>query len=289
MRRLALVFLVLLAGVFVFAGCGGGDDERRRRREDSVELTQSKDLTIAMVTHGDGGSFWAVAKKGAEAGGQGHGRRAQVLGVQQRPRGAGAADRGRGHRGRRRPRGLRSRTRTRSATRSRPRSTPASRSSRSTRAPRSPPTLGAITHVGQTETIAGEGAGEKLKEAGATKLICVIHEQGNVGLNQRCEGAKKGFGGDGREPPGGRHDRRLDDADRDPVEARVRHVDRRRAGAQPGHRGRRARRGRGRELGGQGRHVRPLRRRHRRRSRTARSCSRSTSSSTSRATCRSSS
>ena len=56
--------------------------------------------------------------------------------------------------------------------------------------------LGAITHVGQTETIAGEGAGKKLKEAGVTKLICVIHEQGNVGLNQRCEGAKKGFGGD---------------------------------------------------------------------------------------------
>jgi simple sugar transport system substrate-binding protein len=56
--------------------------------------------------------------------------------------------------------------------------------------------LGAITHVGQTETIAGEGAGAKLKDAGATKLICIIHEQGNVGLNQRCEGAKKTFGGE---------------------------------------------------------------------------------------------
>jgi simple sugar transport system substrate-binding protein len=56
--------------------------------------------------------------------------------------------------------------------------------------------LGAITHVGQTETIAGEGAGAKLKEAGATKIICIIHEQGNVGLNQRCDGAKKGFGGE---------------------------------------------------------------------------------------------
>jgi simple sugar transport system substrate-binding protein len=56
--------------------------------------------------------------------------------------------------------------------------------------------LGAVTHVGQTETIAGEGAGAKLKEAGVTKLICVIHEQGNIGLNQRCDGAKKGFGGE---------------------------------------------------------------------------------------------
>ena len=56
--------------------------------------------------------------------------------------------------------------------------------------------LGAITHVGQTESIAGEGAGAKLKEEGATKVICIVHEQGNVGLNQRCEGAAKGFGGD---------------------------------------------------------------------------------------------
>src|SRR5215217_2104209 len=56
--------------------------------------------------------------------------------------------------------------------------------------------LGAITHVGQTETIAGAGAGKKFKDAGATKLLCVIHEQANIGLNQRCDGAKKGFGGE---------------------------------------------------------------------------------------------
>ena len=36
----------------------------------------------------------------------------------------------------------------------------------------------------------------KLKEAGGkTKLLCVIHEAGNIGLNQRCDGAKAGFGG----------------------------------------------------------------------------------------------
>jgi ABC-type sugar transport system substrate-binding protein len=64
MRRVALLFLVL-AGVFVFAGCGGGDDDGGGG-DDSVDLTQSQDVTIAMVTHGDGGSFWSVAKKGAE-------------------------------------------------------------------------------------------------------------------------------------------------------------------------------------------------------------------------------
>jgi simple sugar transport system substrate-binding protein len=50
--------------------------------------------------------------------------------------------------------------------------------------------------VGQTETVAGEGAGEQLADAGATKLLCVVHEQGNIGLEQRCEGAAETFGGD---------------------------------------------------------------------------------------------
>ncbi|GAA2887509.1 sugar ABC transporter substrate-binding protein [Streptosporangium fragile] len=55
--------------------------------------------------------------------------------------------------------------------------------------------FGAITHVGQSEDVAGRGAGEKLKAEGVTKLLCVIHEAGNVGLDQRCNGATKGLGG----------------------------------------------------------------------------------------------
>jgi simple sugar transport system substrate-binding protein len=54
--------------------------------------------------------------------------------------------------------------------------------------------FGALAHVGQEESIAGEQAGAKLKAAGKTKLLCVIHEAGNVGLTQRCDGATKGFG-----------------------------------------------------------------------------------------------
>jgi simple sugar transport system substrate-binding protein len=56
--------------------------------------------------------------------------------------------------------------------------------------------FGALAHVGQDETIAGEGAGEKMKAAGVTKAICVIQEAGNVGLEQRCAGFKQGLGGD---------------------------------------------------------------------------------------------
>ncbi|HEV2783619.1 MAG TPA: sugar ABC transporter substrate-binding protein [Actinophytocola sp.] len=54
--------------------------------------------------------------------------------------------------------------------------------------------LGALAHVGQEEDIAGQQAGEKLKAAGKTRLLCVIHEAGNVGLTQRCQGATRGFG-----------------------------------------------------------------------------------------------
>lgn len=56
--------------------------------------------------------------------------------------------------------------------------------------------FGALAHVGQDETIAGEGAGEKMKAAGVTKAICVIQEAGNIGLEQRCAGFKQGLGGD---------------------------------------------------------------------------------------------
>jgi simple sugar transport system substrate-binding protein len=55
--------------------------------------------------------------------------------------------------------------------------------------------FGALTHVGQEERIAGEGAGEQLADEGVTNLICVVHEAGNVGLEERCGGAEDTLGG----------------------------------------------------------------------------------------------
>jgi len=55
--------------------------------------------------------------------------------------------------------------------------------------------VGAIGHVGQSEEMAGTGAGKRLAAAGKHKLLCVIHEAGNIGDNQRCQGATTGFGG----------------------------------------------------------------------------------------------
>lgn len=53
---------------------------------------------------------------------------------------------------------------------------------------------GVITHVGQSEELAGERAGERLADDGYSKMLCVIHEQNNVGLQERCRGAATGFG-----------------------------------------------------------------------------------------------
>jgi len=55
--------------------------------------------------------------------------------------------------------------------------------------------FGAITHVGQSETIAGQAAGEELKAAGLQNVICVIQEAGNVGLEDRCKAAAESMGG----------------------------------------------------------------------------------------------
>lgn len=55
--------------------------------------------------------------------------------------------------------------------------------------------FGAMTHIGQSESLAGEAAGERFAEAGKTKMICVIHEAGNIGQEERCAGAEKAFGG----------------------------------------------------------------------------------------------
>jgi simple sugar transport system substrate-binding protein len=58
--------------------------------------------------------------------------------------------------------------------------------------------LGALTHVGQTEFIAGVGAGERLAEEGVDNALCINQEVGNVALDQRCAGFEKGLGGEVR-------------------------------------------------------------------------------------------
>jgi simple sugar transport system substrate-binding protein len=199
-RKLWVLALVLALAVFG-AACGtnennGGDDSSdSSKSSDQVDLTQGGDLTIAMVTHGDGGSFWAVAKKGAEDGAKAEGvtlkysesnndaqTQAQMIeaAVTEKVDGlaVSAPD----------PDAISG-----AVQKAVDAGIPVITLNSGVDAYKD---LGAITHVGQSEEIAGEGAGAKFKEVGGKKLLCIIHEQGNLGLNQRCEGAKKGFGGD---------------------------------------------------------------------------------------------
>jgi simple sugar transport system substrate-binding protein len=52
-----------------------------------------------------------------------------------------------------------------------------------------------MVHVGQTEDVAGQGAGKQFNSAGAKNLVVLIHEASNSGLQQRADGAKKTFKG----------------------------------------------------------------------------------------------
>src|SRR3954447_20183647 len=192
-RTLPFVLALALFG----AACGTADDSAKKndapKKTDNVDLTQGGDMTIAVVTHGDGGSFWSVAKKGAEDAGKDLGitvkysesnndaqAQAQLIEAAVTEKVDGLAV-------------------------SAPDPDAISSAVKKATDAGIPvitlnsglgdyQKLGALTHVGQTESIAGEAAGRRLKDEGAKKLLCVIHEQSNVGLNERCEGAGKGFG-----------------------------------------------------------------------------------------------
>jgi simple sugar transport system substrate-binding protein len=198
MRRVLhyLVAALLVLGMSGFiAACGGDDDnDSSSKGGDNVNLTQGRDLTIAVITHGEGDTFWAVAKKGAEQAGKDMGvtvkysesqndpqKQAQLIdaAVTEKVNGIATsvpdAD------------ALRDPLK-KAADAGIPIITLNSGQSDSA-------SLGAITHVGQDEGVAGEAAGKRLAESAGGKLLCVVHEQGNSGLEERCAGAKKGFGG----------------------------------------------------------------------------------------------
>jgi simple sugar transport system substrate-binding protein len=198
MRRVLQIVLaaLLVLGMAAFtAGCGDDDDGGDGGGQEDVSLTQGRDLTIAVITHGQGDTFWAVAKKGAEQAGKDMGvtvnysesendpqKQAQLIdsAVTEKVNGIAtsvpSADALRDSLKKAVDAGI-------------PVVTLNSGQADSAE-------LGAFAHVGQDEEVAGEAAGKRLAEGGSQKLICVVHEQGNIGLEQRCAGAKKGFGGE---------------------------------------------------------------------------------------------
>jgi simple sugar transport system substrate-binding protein len=197
MRRAVYIALSALLVLAFAAGCGGDDDGGGGGGGggEDVSLTQGRDLTIAVITHGSGDSFWAVAKRGAEQAGKDMGvnvnysesandpqKQAQLIDAAVTEKVDGLAVSAPN------PDALKDPLK-KAADAGIPIITLNSGQAESA-------DLGAITHVGQDESIAGEAAGRRLAEEGGKKLICIVHEQANIGLNQRCDGAKQGFGGE---------------------------------------------------------------------------------------------
>jgi simple sugar transport system substrate-binding protein len=162
--------------------------------------TQAEKIKIAVVTHGDTGSFWSVFKKGVDQAGKDLKSRGvsvtQVYANNDVPKQVAGIN-----------------------------AAVASKASIiATSVPDASALKGALTkasqrgivvitvnsglgafdslptymvHVGQTEDIAGQGAGKQFQAAGAKKVLIVIHEAANSGLQQRATGAKKILGGGG--------------------------------------------------------------------------------------------
>jgi simple sugar transport system substrate-binding protein len=161
---------------------------------ESVELNQGSDLTFHMITHSDDGPFWSVVKRGAEAAAADVGvtlvwmpgnNDAQQMVTDIESAIASGSN------------GIAA---------SLPDPAALTAPLQSAVAAGIPvytlnsgvdfyKEIGATSHVGQTEVVAGNGAGERFNAAGATHVLCVYQEEGNVGLSERCQGLEETFSG----------------------------------------------------------------------------------------------
>jgi len=191
--RLVIRAGVALAGVALLAACSGPTGTNTQNTQNN-SAPATGDLKVAVITHGTAGdAFWSVVKVGAEDAGKqlgvgvtynsdgDPGAQAKLIdnAVSQKVGGIVVSMAN--------PDALKTSIEA-AVSAGIPVITINSGSAKSVE-------FKALAHVGQEESIAGEEAGKKLKAAGKTKLLCVIHEAGNTGLNQRCDGARSGFGG----------------------------------------------------------------------------------------------
>lgn len=194
MRFRKLAIAAVAASALVVSACSNGAPATSPSAGGGAAKAGGGDITVAVVTHAaPGDAFWDVVKSGAEAAGKQEGVKVTYAGdpdpakqsqlidnaVAQKVQGIAVSMAN--------PDGLRDSIKKAIAA-GVPVITINSGLEKSKE-------FGALTHVGQSEELAGEGAGAKLKSQGAKKMLCVIHEAGNVGLESRCSGARKAFGG----------------------------------------------------------------------------------------------
>ncbi len=172
-----------------------GDEAADDSADDSVDLTQGGDLTFHMITHSDDGPFWSVVKRGFDAACEDVGVSCVWLAGNNDP-GKMVTDIqtaiGEGSSG---------------IAASLPSPDQLVGPLQEAVAAGIPvytinsgvndyQDIGATTHVGQTEVIAGNGAGQRFNEAGATKIFCGRQEESNVALEERCNGLAETFSGE---------------------------------------------------------------------------------------------
>lgn len=194
MKVAKFAVIAAAASALVLAGCSSDSSSESTATEGETAAAGSGDIKICMITHGDGGGFWSVAKAGAVKAGDDLGavtvdyqesnndaeKQAQLIEAAVSGGCAGIIV-------------------------SAPNPDAISGALEKATAAGIPiitmnsgsdvfRELGATTHVGQDEFIAGQEAGLMFKKDGATKVLCPIQEQNNIGLQQRCDGAKDTFG-----------------------------------------------------------------------------------------------
>ncbi|MGO1880716.1 MAG: substrate-binding domain-containing protein [Microbacterium gubbeenense] len=190
-KPLAAAALGAAALVVALTGCSGSGEPAGSVPADSP----SEDIKLCVYTHGDGGTFWSVVQKGAEDAAEAYGvmldyqgstndssRQASTIeaGISGGCDGiaASAPDPG---------------AITDAMHAAADAGIPAITVNSGSEAFAD---LGAFTHVGQDEIVAGREAGTEFNEIGATKVLCVIHEAANSGLLDRCAGAAETFDGE---------------------------------------------------------------------------------------------
>ena len=193
MKAPKLGLAVAVVAAMVLTACSSGTDSDDDGDGGGGGSSSNADIKICMYTHGDGGAFWSVAKKGAEKAADDLGidldyqesnndaeAQAQLIeaGVSAGCDGIAVSapnpDAIQGAMDQANDAGI-------------PLVTMNSGSAVFQ-------DLHAFTHVGQDEFIAGQEAGKKFKELGATKVLCPIQEANNIGLQDRCDGAADTFG-----------------------------------------------------------------------------------------------
>ena len=172
-----------------------GEDTAATTGEDTVDASQGSDLTFHMVTHSDDGPFWSVVQRGMEAACEDVGVQCVWLGSNNDP-------------------GVQVQLIEQAISEGSDGIASALASPDQLVGPLQAAVeqgipvvtlnsglnnwqeIGAITHIGQDEIIAGRGAGERFNELGATKVLCGRQEESNVALEERCEGVAETFDGE---------------------------------------------------------------------------------------------